>query len=151
LTEERTIDDIMEIAIQREQEAADFYNDLSHRAAFAAMKETFHEFAKEELRHKAKLMNVKKGGGLTSSNETIPDLKIGDYLRSQEVGPDLDYQGALIVAMKREKAAFRLYSGLAEIATDPLIKELFLGLAQEEAKHKLKFEIEYDEVILKDN
>lgn len=151
MTEQKTIHEILDIAITREQEASDFYNDLSHQSRFAAMKETFHEYAKEELRHKAKLMNVKKGGQLTSSYETIPDLKIGDYLQEPEASHDMDYQTALIIAMKREKAAYRLYSGLAEIATDASVKELFLSLAQEEAKHKLRFEVEYDEVILKEN
>jgi len=53
--------------------------------------------------------------------------------------------------MKREKAAFKLYSDLAEQVGDQQTKDLFLSLAEEEAKHKLRFEVEYDEVILKDN
>ena len=31
------------------------------------------------------------------------------------------------------------------------LKQTFLGLAQEEAKHKLRFEVEYDDVILAEN
>ena len=31
------------------------------------------------------------------------------------------------------------------------MRELFLSLAQEEAKHKLRFEIEYDDMILTEN
>jgi len=53
--------------------------------------------------------------------------------------------------MKREKAAYRLYSDLAAKVQDAEIKKLFEGLAQEEAKHKLYFETQYDEEVLKDN
>jgi rubrerythrin len=80
------------------------------------------------------------------------DMKIGDYLvevnKSRE---DLTYQESLIIAMKEEKAAFRLYLDLANRTEDARLKKTFLMLAQEEAKHKLRFEIEYDDYILKEN
>jgi rubrerythrin len=53
--------------------------------------------------------------------------------------------------MKREKTAFKLYSDLAAIIQDANLRKVFLSLAQEEAKHKLRFELEYDEHILTDN
>jgi rubrerythrin len=57
----------------------------------------------------------------------------------------MDYQDALIVAMKKEKAAFRLYMDLADFTGDEGLKALLVMMAQEEAKHKLRFEVEYDE------
>ncbi len=39
-----------------------------------------------------------------------------------------------------EKAAFRLYTDLAAKTDDPELQKLLLDLAQEEAKHKLRFE-----------
>ncbi len=68
-----------------------------------------------------------------------------------DVSEKLSYQDALILAMKREKKAYRLYSDLASKIDDTALKQVFLGLAQEEAKHKWYFEVEYDEHILKDN
>ena len=53
--------------------------------------------------------------------------------------------------MKNEKAAFRLYLDLANKVSNLEQKSLFLSLANEEAKHKLRFEIEYDEIVLKEN
>lgn len=53
--------------------------------------------------------------------------------------------------MNKEKASFRLYTNLSERAPNAELKNLFLMLAQEEAKHKLRFEIEYDEYVLKEN
>jgi len=58
---------------------------------------------------------------------------------------------ALILAMKREKSAFKLYTDLSNLVKDQDIKELFRSLAQEELKHKLRFELEYDDNILGEN
>ena len=63
----------------------------------------------------------------------------------------MELQDALIVAMKAEKAAFKLYSDLAEAAGDANTRNLFQSLAQEEARHKLRFEIEYDNYVYKEN
>ena len=115
------------------------------------MKEAFLDFAKEEARHKAKLLNVKKSGGFLPAQERVIDLKIGDYIVDVEASSDMDYQEALVLAMKREKAAFRLYSDLAEAVDDAELKNTLLNLANEEAKHKLFFEVEYDEKFLPEN
>jgi rubrerythrin len=52
---------------------------------------------------------------------------------------------------KRERAAFELYSDMAEKVPDTNLKQVFVGLAGEEAKHKLFFETEYEEGVLKHN
>ena len=54
-------------------------------------------------------------------------------------------------ALPTEKVAFRLYLDLADQVENEDQKALFLSLAQEEAKHKLRFEIEYDDVVLNQN
>ena len=148
--EPRSVDGILDFAIGREQEAHDFYNGLAKKAKQPAMKETFLQFAAEELGHKKKLEGIKAGKTLLPVKKVM-DLKIGDYLVDVEPEGDLDYQHALILAMKREKAAFRLYTDLAGLVDDNQLKITFLSLAQEEAKHKLRFEVEYDDNILAQN
>jgi rubrerythrin len=143
--------EIIDFAIGEEEAAHRFYMDLAAKMDKAYMKEIFEDFAKEELRHKAKLEGVKKGEFFTASFQTIHDLKIGDYMVDVDVSQEMDYQKALVLAMKKEKAAYRLYSDLADKAEDAKIKDVFRALAQEEAKHKLRFEIEYDNVFLSEN
>ena len=79
------------------------------------------------------------------------DLKISDYLVDVDATDDISYQDALIVAMKRERAAYELYSDMAVKLPESHLREVILGLAKEEAKHKLFFESEYDERVLMDN
>jgi rubrerythrin len=147
----KTVEDILDFAIQKEQEAADFYTGLAAKMDRKNIKEVFLGFAEEEKGHKAKLESVKAGKRMMAAEQAVLDLKIGDNLVEIELDGELLYQEALIVAMKAEKAAFRLYSSLAAATDDGGLKQILLGLAQEEAKHKLRFEVEYDDYILTEN
>ena len=145
------INEILDFAIKSEEESYEFYTDLASKMDKSYMKKLFEDFAREEQGHKAKLLGIKEGGNIKPSENKIMDLKIADYVIDVKPSEDLDYQQSLILAMKKEKAAFRLYTNLAEAADDKNIRNLFLALAQEEAKHKLRFELEYDDQILSEN
>lgn len=147
----QSADDLLDFAIAREEEAVQFYTDLAGKMEKSLMRDVFLDFAKEEQGHKAKLLGVKEGKRLLSAETKVMDLKIGDYLVEVETSKDMDYQQALIVAMKKEKAAFRLYSDLATKTDDSDLRTMLMSLAQEEAKHKLRFELEYDENFLPEN
>ena len=148
----KSVDEILEFAIKDEQRASNLYTDLAKRSRNDAMRRTFMQFSLEELGHKKKLERIKTGGEIVVSDAKIQDLKIGDYLVEVNTSrDDLSYQEALIVAMKEEKAAFKLYSDLAARVDDEATMEVLLMLAQEEAKHKLRFEIEYDDQILREH
>ena len=146
-----TIAEVLDYAIGQEQEAADFYTDLAGKVERKWMTDVFLGFAKEEAGHKKKLEAIKGGQLAAPVLGNILDLKIGDYLVTPDPENKIDYQGALILAMKKEKAAFRLYSDLAAHVDDENLKNAMLMLAQEEAKHKLRFEVEYDDFILTEN
>ncbi len=152
MKEFNTINDVLDYAIREEQRAADLYAGLASRSRNREIQRVFEQFSKEELGHKKKLQSIKGGGAVALSDKKVQDLKIGDYLLDVDTSRnDLSYQETLIVAMKEEKAAFRLYTDLADRTDDPTLKETFLMLAQEEAKHKLRFEIEYDDYVLTEN
>tara|TARA_R110001583_G_scaffold10417_8_gene47926 strand:- start:24336 stop:24794 length:459 start_codon:yes stop_codon:yes gene_type:complete len=152
MKEFKSINDILDFAINEEIMAAEFYTALAAKMKHKQIKETFEQYAIEEMGHRAKLEAIKNGKGQSFSDAKVSDMKIADYL--VEVDEDkatMTYQEALIIAMKKEKSAFRLYSDLAAATTDEVEKKLFLNLAQEEAKHKLRFEVEYDDNILTEN
>jgi rubrerythrin len=150
MEEFKSVDDILNFAIQNEQNAVDFYTGLAAHARNEEMKEVFTQFAKEEMGHKAKLVNIKTTGIYRIQQEKVLDLKIGDYLVDIQPTPGMGYQETLILAMKREKNAFKLYMDLSSKAPTPELHDLFLSLAVEESKHKLRFELEYDEYVLKE-
>ena len=147
-----SVDEILDFAIAREEKASQFYADLAGAMDIPAMIEVFEDFAREEQSHKAKLEAVKRGeyqfgGGAVQ----VRGLGLADYLVEGELRPDMSYVDALILAMKKEKAAYKLYLDLAAKADNDALTNLFLSLAGEEAKHKLRFEIEYDDNVLKED
>ena len=152
MMEFKTIEDVLNFAIKDEQRASDLYADLAAKSRNREIQTMFEQFSKEELGHKKKLEAIKSQEMVVVTLEKVQDLQIGDYLVEVNTSrDDLSYQEALIVAMKEEKAAFRLYNDLAAKTDHAELKETFLLLAQEEAKHKLRFEIEYDDYILREN
>lgn len=151
MAEFKGINDILDFAIQNEQNAVEFYNDLAKTARTDDMRKTFEEFAREEIIHKVRLLKIKEEGIFDLPTEKVADLKIADYVVRTESKADMSYEQTLVLAMKREKAAFKLYIKLSEKAPTVQLKELFIGLAQEESRHKLKFELEYDEFVLREN
>ncbi len=146
-----SVDEILDFAIEQEQEAIDFYSELADNAKSEEMKKIYLDFVKEEMGHKSKLLDIKKTKIFTISDSEVTDLKVSDYLVPVKATPDMSYQDALIVVMKKEKAAHKLYTALAKMAPNDELKSVFKLLALEEANHKLQFEQDYDEYILKDN
>ncbi len=151
MKEFKDADAILLFAIEQEQKAVDFYTELAKEAQSEEMKKVFIEFAGEEIRHKQRLTRIREEGVFTMPKQQVADLKISDYVVDVKASGKLSYEEALILAMKREKAAFRLYTGLAERAPNDQLKEIFEALAMEESKHKLRFEVEYDEYVLREN
>ena len=145
------INDVLDFAIGEEQAAVDFYLKLTEMTNNVQIQKVFHEFAEEEMKHKAKLMEVKVSGATVFGTTRIVDMKLSDYLVDVKPKPDMSYQEALILAMKKEKAAFKLYTALAERTQQLEMQEMFRHLAMEESKHKIRFEIEYDDYILREN
>jgi rubrerythrin len=147
----KSVDEILDFAIGQEEQSAQFYTDLSGRMDRPWMSTIFQSFAKEEMGHKNKLMDIKKGKLLLPEERKVLDLKLSDYLVDVEPSAHMDYQEALVVAMKKEKKAFKMYTDLATATENDNLRTVFLGLAQEEAKHKLRFEVEYDDFVMTEN
>ena len=144
-----TITGVLDFAMEREVEAEAFYRELALHVKKASMRQILEEFAEEEHMHWEKLDMVKNGQfRMLSGTAPIPSLHIAEFLPEPKVGPDMELADALIIAMKREKAGYRFYIELAADAPDQELMDLFLALAHEEANHKLRFEIEYDDWII---
>ena len=148
LTAFESVEEVLDFAVEKEQEAYGFYTEWAKRLDPSPVREHFEDFAEEELGHKDRLLQVKQGDTLKPSPQKVADLKIADYLVDVTPTPEMSYQQGLIIAMQREKASFNLYEDLAAIADDEDLRSTFLALAQEEAKHKLRLETIYDEHIL---
>ena len=147
--DEKRLREIIQFAIEREIESMNFYTRASQRVKLSGTKELFEDFAKQEEKHKQKLEAYRQGKIVLAKIQSIPDLKISDYLVDTELTPQSSYADILRVAMKREERSVKLYTDLKEKNDDKGLVELFTFLVQEEMKHKLYLEKLYDDEILK--
>ena len=144
------IEAIIDFAIEKEREAAEFYDNISkNEEDFSGSKKMFAEFAVEEEKHE-KILQEFKTKGITKSLEQyqlkwITDIKRSDYLVDLDYEQGMPYNEILLLAMKREEKALKLYNDFLEQADTDEGKKLFKVLCQEEAKHKLALETIYDD------
>jgi rubrerythrin len=145
---------IMDFAIKKEREAADFYETISKdEEDFSGSKKMFAEFAMQEQKHEKMLKDFKAKGLSKSLQEYklkwITDIKRSDYLVDLDYEKGMPYNEILLLAMKREEKALKLYNDFLDQAETKESQKLFKVLCQEEAKHKLALETIYDDYMAK--
>ncbi len=142
--------EVLELAIAKEIEAYNFYLALADRVEDRQMRKTFKDLAKEELEHKAKLELEVMKTGRTVAVERKPLRPERNYILSDDEAPlDMDYKDMLLLGIEKEEAAFRTYVNLVASVMDEESREVLLAIAEEEVKHKLRFETEYDLLLKK--
>ena len=139
----KSVKDVLDYAIAREKESYDCYQILIALAKKPDVRSAFESLASDELQHAEKLEAVRTGE-FKFEPELVGSLGIADKAHSVRIHEDMSYTDALVVAMRKEKAAFRLYTKLATLSGEAKVKRMFSLLAQEEAGHKLGLELEYD-------
>lgn len=144
---------IIAFAIEKEKEAAEFYETASKQEKFSGSKQMFAEFANEERKHQKMLENFGKDSVKKELSayklKWITDIKRSDYVVDMEYKPGMAYNEMLMLAMKREEKALKLYNDFLTQAETDEGKKLFKVLCQEEAKHKLTLEKMYDDYMAK--
>ena len=144
-----SLQEIIDFAIEKEIEAADFYDAASKQESMSGAKEMLAEFAAEEQKHQKILEELKSKGvveGVTDYKfKWIPDIKRSNYVSEMEYKPGMAYHELLMLAMKREEKALALYNQLLSQAEGEGIKAVFKMLCQEEARHKEALETKYDD------
>jgi len=147
----RNFKEILDFAIESELDEIQFYSELAETMERKNVKQLFRDIALEKTARMLQLENMSETRILLDI-EKVHDLKIaGTFSDIDYTKTNLSYQEALIIAMNKEKEKFILYQELADCATDKKCQQAFLTLANQEARQKLKLEIEYDEFVLYDN
>ncbi|WP_372641468.1 ferritin family protein [Ancylomarina sp.] len=147
----RNFEEIIDFAIESEMDEIQFYSELAETMERKNVQQLFQSIALEKTARMIQLESMKEVGVLLDI-ESVQDLKIaGSFSDIDYTKKNLSYQEALIMAMNKEKEKFILYQGLADCTSDRTCKQTFMSLANQEARQKLKLEIEYDEFILSDN
>ncbi len=149
----KKLTEIMDMAIQFETDASEFYSTAADIAKDPSAKTMLKEFAVIERKHKQKLESFDLSN-VAHEHHTVPethDLHVSDYLVDKEVTPDSTSQDIMVHAMKREQKAYEFYARMLKVVTNEDVRSLFEELAAEELEHKAKIETEYDDVVYREN
>jgi rubrerythrin len=142
---EKSIADIIDMAIQREEDAYDFYMDIYHKVQDTGVKDTVEFIAKEEIKHKEFLVGYRAGnyGSNSLRMADVVDYRIAEYLEEPEVDSDSSREEVYLIASHREARSHLFYTELAGMHTDRELNAMLLKMANEELKHKEKMEYLY--------
>ncbi|MBF0271604.1 MAG: ferritin family protein [Magnetococcales bacterium] len=145
-----SFEEVINFAIQHEEEEAAFYREMATRSKTRDQKEIMLEYALQEEDHKRRLQGIMENDCFKAGKRRCPDpdLKLSDYLVVDDrPNSMLGYQDALLLAAKREKKARQLYLDLAGRATNPNIQAVLMFLAEQEGKHASSLEQKYDDTL----
>jgi len=142
---DKQLSEIIDLAIQREEEAYNFYMDIFNKLEDPSIKDTLEFIAKEELKHKAFLENYRNGdyGPNALRMADVVEYKISEYLEEPEITKETKREDVYLIASHRESRSNQFYTELANMHDENNVKEMLLKMANEELKHKEKMEYLY--------
>ncbi|MFA6186052.1 MAG: ferritin family protein [Phycisphaerae bacterium] len=145
-----TAEDIIRYAVGREVEANVFYNLLTQYVDDPQVRALCSELASEELEHKGllelelmKLGDVVKPPSTADMKNTSLPRPLDCMLEMVRIS-QMDLEKVVLLAMEKEKKSFRLYMDLLAAVSDADCRETIMNIAEEEARHKINLELEYD-------
>lgn len=139
------LSEVLEKAIQREEEAYLFYMDMVDKIEDKSVKDTIEWIGNEERKHKAFLVKYREGqsGPDSLGMKDVVDYKIAEHQEEPEISKEMRSEEVFLVASHREFNSYKFYSELAAIHPSGETKEMLLKMANEELKHKEKMEYLY--------
>ena len=142
-----SVGEVLELAIAREIQAAEFLTDLAGRMSNPQMAGLLERLASEELGHKAKLeLEMMKEGVVAKTAGRLVEVDKADYADDFSLGPEAGFREILGMVMAKERRSFRFYVHLAAIVLEEDVHEVLLQLAEEEARHLVRLEREYNKL-----
>lgn len=141
--------DVLEFAISKEQASVQFYHDIASQMKNSATKALFEALVNNEKDHVESLrLEIEKLGFTVSEKTEIPlsTYEWEERLDIDEQARDMTFIEALLVAIQKERAAFRLYAQLIGTSGNEEFDHILMELAEEEMRHVLQLEREYEAI-----
>lgn len=147
--DEKKFKEIIQFAIVKEIGAAHFYTQAAEKAKNPDTEKLLLQFAREEEGHQTMLETLTIEKIDQATIEKSPPVRTSDNTGEMEYRPEMSYAEIVKMAITMEEQAFKLYDYLRETADDDDLKTIFTFMANEEAKHKARFEKLHTEEISK--
>lgn len=138
--------DIIKEAIANEVEAKKFYENAANTLQDPYLKKLFFSLAEEEKKHRDILTEIVTSNTVDRYFSETRDYKVAETVEEPELSMDMKPADAFALAMKKEEAAMKQYTAMAEMCDDGAKKQVFLDLAAMERDHKLKMEAAFADI-----
>lgn len=142
----KSVSEILRFAIGKERASYEFYADVAARVKNTITQSVFEAIGKQEQKHieMLELELMKLGVTVHPQGPDQPDpVEWNERLEMNEDAENMDYRTAMLIAIQKEKAAFQLYTQVLGMVKEPEYRRIFMELAQEEMRHIIQFEHEY--------
>ncbi len=144
LKSQTTLQEILQVAIEFERTARDFYRDLAPKVG-KNIRYLVEELAAEEQLHYDMFLELMQNPAMESHlhdrlQRPESDRKFSDAVHLPQLGDHPDDQTILQYALGREHAAMEQYHALSHEVSDGPAADLFRFLAIEETRHKVDLE-----------
>ena len=115
--EDKQMQDLINTAIQREEEAYEFYMDILNRVEDQSGRDTLEFIAGEEKKHRDFLVAYRDGDyGADALRMNDPvDFKIAEHLEEPKVEDEMHSKDIYLIAAHRELRAYNFYTELANL------------------------------------
>jgi len=142
-----SVGELLELAIAREIQAAEYLTKLAQQIVDPAARALVEQLAQEELGHKARLeLEVMKEGLVAQTLGRLIDVGEPEYGETFDIHPVSDVRQILAMAIRKERRSFRFYVDLAGVVLEEELHEALVELAEEEARHLIRLEREYNKL-----
>ncbi len=146
-----TLEEVVALAIQFEEAAAEFYR-LQLQRVSKPLRWLVEELIAEEESHAERLRQIERRPDLhdlllQQLEQPIVDPRFSDAIQTPEADQFNDDQAVLQYALGREQLAMEQYGRLAAVTPEGPLRDLFLWLEQEEVGHKGELEKRYYDLV----
>lgn len=146
----KSISDILRFAISKEEASAQFYSDLSVQMKDTSTRALFEVLSRTEFGHvEALQLELNKQGYTVDPQMEMLDSEFewDERLELDEEARDMNFLDALLVAIQKERAAFKLYVHVLSRVHNEQFANVLMELAEEEMRHVLQLEEEYKAIV----
>ena len=106
---DKKLEEVVTIAIKREEEAIAFYQGLYKRVQDETARDTLQFLAGEEKKHKEFLLKYRQGNYTADAlrMSTVVDYRIAEHLEKPDPAADMESKDVYLVAAHRELASYQ--------------------------------------------
>ena len=143
--QDKKFSEVIDMAIQREEDAITFYRELNNKIHDQSIKDTIEWIAGEEKKHKAFLVSYREGrqGPDALKMRAAVNYNIAEHLEEPPIESAMGDADVFLMASHRELKSYKFYSELAHLHPEGKLRTTLLKMAGEELAHKEKMEYLY--------